>query len=207
MTDDLHFISRKGTDGEFRNLISTNKYAFDMMPDMGEFWRYLNSIGDNDNLKEMEDGDEGVRVDRELEDTHGLIGYVLPEDWKYKFVDKCSAEIDIKKIDKYIGEIGFRLAFKFACECEFYEEEDFKEALSTDAGVRRLFYAMLWGLIDINDRCNTDNNMPYFEEVDKDAYEEMMNPAEDEEVIEYEFVVPITDDAFAKIGVATPRCA
>ena len=202
MTDDIHFISRKGVNGEFRNLITSNKHAYHTMPDMGEFWRYLNSVGDNDSLEEI-----AIEIDMSREDTHGLIGYIMPEDWMYQFVDKCASEIDIKDIDKYIGEIGIRLAFRYACECEFYEEEDFKEALSTDAGVRRLFYAILWGLIDINDKGENDDET-YITEYNEEDYMEQMSPDDDEVDDNYEFAIPvITDEAFAKIGFATPSAA
>ena len=202
MTDYIHFISQKDINGDFKNFITTNKYAYDTMPDMGEFWRYLNSLGDNDSLEEI-----AIEIDMSKEDTAGLIGYIMPEDWKFQLVDKCASEIDIKKIDKYIGEIGIRLAFRYACECEFYEEEDFKEALSTDAGVRRLFYAILWGLIDINDKGENDDET-YITEYNEEDYMEQMSPDDDEVDDNYEFAIPvITDEAFVKIGVATPSAA
>jgi hypothetical protein len=163
----------------------------------GIFWNYLIDLIHQEDIEEV-----AIDVDVSKEETHGWIGYIMPDNWKHKMIDNYLLEIGVNDIEKFIGDIGIRKAFRFADECEFYEEENYKEALTSDEGLRRLFYAILWGLIDINDRVDYDDN-DYITEFNEEEYNTKMGEDDDDDEEEdYEFAVPlpITDEAFAKIG-------
>ena len=97
-------------------------------------------------------------------------GYNVPEDWKYSLIDYLCCLPTIDEVEIFIGELGIRKAFKLVDEYSYYEEENYKEALTTDDGLRRLFYCILDVIITIN---------PKLTEITKKEYNNIKNRYED----------------------------
>jgi hypothetical protein len=167
MTDNLYYITRKDKYRETKRLVSLNEYCFLNMKE-GAFWDYLRNLIQQEDIEDI-----AIDVDISKEETHGWVGYVMPENWKHLLVDKYATDVCINDIEEYIASIGMRRTFRFANECDFYEEENYKEALQYEDGLRRLFYAMLWVLIDINDNKDCDGE-EYINEFEEDDYKTQM---------------------------------
>lgn len=192
MADNLYYIG----DAD-KSLITLNEYCH-INVNEGKFWDYLKNLIDDDDVNDYF-ADE---VDRYNEADRNIIGYVMPENWKHQLIDKYATEISVDDIEKYIGELGIRKAFRIADDCGFYEEDNYKDALTSNAGLRRLFYAILWLFIDINDKYNFDIDELYVNEYDLEGYNAVMYP--DDLVPEIE---PITDHDLDKIGKAVAKAA
>lgn len=166
--------------GRAMPLVVTNKvYEKEFEDSDNDFTRYMRNLIDQGDIE-----DEAYSIDTQEEGK--WCGYVMPDDWKHSMVDGFATNIDIDDLEKYIGEIGIRKAFRLADDCGFYDEEDYKKALTTEEGLRRLFYAILYGLIDINERSSSIGD-PYIRTYEtNDEYVDALREAEDEEETEDE---------------------
>jgi hypothetical protein len=124
--------------------------------------------------------------------------YDISEDWKHPLVDRMCMEIDIDDAEKIISEIGIRKVMKKYKESDYYNDDTFPD-LSTDLGIRQVFYVLLDERLNINDE--------YYEEITKQEYDEWIDEhiQEDDDDEEDEddndgAIVPITDEAFVRIG-------
>lgn len=156
-------------------LVVTNKvYEKEFEDSDNDFTRYMR------NLIDQGDIEDAAYMVEPLEDDRGC-GYVMPDDWKHSMVDGFASNIDIDDLEQYIGEIGIRKAFRLADDCGFYDEDDYKKALTTEEGLRRLFYAILYGLIDINENSSSIGD-PYIRTYEtNDEYVDAIREAEEEE--------------------------
>jgi len=103
--------------------------------------------------------------------------YNINEEWKHPLVDRMCSEISVDKIEEIIGEVGIRKVMKL------YNNSDYQHNipdLSTDLGLRQVFYVLLDEVIGINDK--------FYEEITKKEYDEWVaehiepeEPEEDEE--------------------------
>jgi hypothetical protein len=134
---------------------------------MGAFYRWLYKL----DLDYLIDDIENMEYDCK-EDDDNTIGYNMPENWRHLLIDDLCGSPSIDDVEIFLGELGFRKAFRLANECGCYEEDDYKEALTTDGGLRRLFYAVLDALILVNDEV---------EEVEEDEYRRHFPIEEDSE--------------------------
>jgi hypothetical protein len=138
-------------------LVKLNKQEMDIIENKSDkFHQWLIDLYLDQFIYDMD-----IVVDGKEDDDDNSIGYIMPEDWKYTLIDNLAMIPTIDEIETFIGELGIRKAFKLADESGFYEEEDYKEALTTDEGLRRMFYMILYTLIEV------DKDI---EEVDEDEY-------------------------------------
>jgi hypothetical protein len=100
-----------------------------------------------------------------------ICGYNVPEDWRFCLIDDIAMKPTIDEIDTFIGELGIRTAFQLADECGFYEEEDYKKALTSREGLRRMFFCILYAIIITN---------PELREVDECEYRKIKNKNDEE---------------------------
>jgi hypothetical protein len=131
--------------------------------------------------------------------------YNIDEEWKHPLVDRMCCEIDINDVEKIIGEIGIRKVMMKYKESDYYNDYTFPD-LSTDLGIRQVFYMLLDERLGINEE--------YYEELTKQEYDEWIDehiPADDDDEEEEDdndgAIVPITDEAFARIGGGVAPCA
>jgi hypothetical protein len=121
--------------------------------------------------------------------------YDISEDWKHPLVDRMCMEIDIDDAEKIISEIGIRKVMKKYNESDFYNDDNPPD-LSTDMGIRQVLYLLLYERLNINDE--------YYEEITKQEYDEWIDEHiqedDDDEEEEEDEIVPITDEAFVRIG-------
>lgn len=194
MTDNLYYVSNIAVSLAIlnRDEIADIDRKIEGRPDnyMGAFYRWLYDLDLDtdfvDRIGEIDGNEDG-----------GKIGYNMPENWRHLMLDQLACVPTIDEVEIFLGELGIRKAFKLADECGYYEEEDYKEALTTDGGLRRLFYAVLDALILTNDELDEIEIGQYREWFDDDEEDE-----EDEDAI-----VPITDEEFEKIGGAVAQVA
>jgi hypothetical protein len=83
------------------------------------------------------------------EETEYGYGYVMPDGWKHQIIDDLVADMDVDEIDTFIGEIGIRKAFKIADDSGIYEDDT--RAFLTDDGIKKLFFAILYSIIELAD--------------------------------------------------------
>lgn len=92
--------------------------------------------------------------------------YNISEDWKHPLVDRMCSEIYIDDAEKIIGEIGIRKVMKKYKNSDYYNDDTFPD-LSTDLGIRQVFYMLLDERLNINDE--------YYEEITKQEYDEWID--------------------------------
>lgn len=85
------------------------------------------------------------------DNMNGLIGYILPIDWRYLLLDYFAKRPSIDEIEAFIGELGIRKAFALADKCGFYNGD--LNSLKTDDGIRHLFLCILDAIIITNPKC------------------------------------------------------
>jgi hypothetical protein len=172
MTDNRYYISKNNR----CYLVSLNRdeiadidRKIEGRPDnyVGAFYRWLYELELGFLVEEI----EGMEVDCD-EDNDDTIGYNMPENWRHLLIDYLCGSPSIDDVEIFLGELGIRKAFRLADECGYYEEDDYKEALTTDDGLRRLFFVVLDALILTNDDLT---------EVEEDEYREHFPIEEDED--------------------------
>lgn len=152
-------------------LITYNKELYNNLKEGSTFKDYLK----NYNLFDLADvygkTDMFGNHDGGDDETDFGFGYVMPENWKHQIIDDLVVDMDVDDVETYIGEIGIRKALRIADDCGFYEEEDMKDALSTDAGIKRLFYAIMWSFIELADGVEEcENKDEYEQKIESDEW-------------------------------------
>ena len=137
-------------------LVALNTDEIDSI-DKQSFVRWLYNL----NLFDWVDAIDGGLEERT--DDYSKTGYCMPCDWNHSLIDELAMFPTIEEVEVFLGEVGFRKAFKLADECGYYEEADYKVALTTDEGLRRLFFAVLDALIVINDDLKEVEDFEYSE--------------------------------------------
>jgi hypothetical protein len=187
MTDRLYFKGHtyKGLLSSGRNL--TGSKTFDTYLQVEDDWDY-----------EMEHDDNEFEWKYHYS-TKKEWFYSISEEWKHTLFDRLATEIDVDVAEKIIGEIGIRKVMKKYKESDYYDDDTFPD-LSTDLGIRQVFYILLEDTLYIRED---------YEEITKEEYdlvEDEEDDTDDEEEEENE-IVPITDEAFALIGGGVAPCA
>lgn len=100
-------------------------------------------------------------------------GYHLPDGWKFDMVDSIVEDIYIDDIEKYIGEIGIRECCKIIKDSDMFGDE--LPDLSTDLGLKQVFYCILYNAIEMNS---------YYEEVDEETLDKALEEADDKDRLE-----------------------
>ncbi len=183
----------------FEGVKSTKSLTFDKWL-RNKDWNEELELDDEDNFKYdvcvINDGNYEWRE----------FAYNINEEWKHPLVDRMCEEIDIDDIEKIIGEIGIRNVMKKYKESDYYNDDNLPD-LSTDLGIKQVFYVLLDEILNINDE--------YYKEITKEEYDEWIESHIQEE-LDYDeeeeddndgAIVPITDDAFALIGCGVASCA
>jgi hypothetical protein len=188
--------------------------------DKGKFAEFANKF---DVVKELQLIDESFEVfkmwDFELGDEEFEVWiWDFDEDWKHKMIDNLVCSLLINDIEKMIADIGFRECCKIANDTGFCEDMTLED-LSTDMGMRKLFYCVL----DCHLDCRADLDGEGYRQIteeDWEAWRERRDDgeesdhnswsdhgeSEDEEEDEDE-IVPITDEALDRIGGKVAICA
>ena len=105
-------------------------------------------------------------------DGETVYGYSMPEMWKHKYIDNLVSELDVDLIEKMIGELGIRKAFKL------YEDMGVGDPNpAKDKGLQQLFYGVLYQIIQVHDVIEPIEK----EEYDKYAWEIGNNDESDDE--------------------------
>jgi hypothetical protein len=126
--------------------------------------------------------------------------YSISEEWKHTLFDRLVMEIDIDDAEKIIGEIGIRKVMKKYKESDYYNDDNIPD-LSTDLGIRQVFYILLDETLKINE--------DYYEEITEEEFDEWFAVLfqEDDQEEEDEAIVPITDEELDRIGGVVAMCA
>lgn len=135
----------------------------------------------------------------------------IDEDWKHELVDRLASTTNIDYIDEMLSGIGFRNVFKIVNDTGMFDDITMDD-LSTDLGMRRLFY----GVLDYHLHLWEDDETEYQKQITKEKWDEWEgrnewsdhgdSEDEDDEDDEDE-IVPITDEALDRIGGLVARCA
>jgi hypothetical protein len=170
----------------------------------GAWAEFVNGFKMEDELL-METDYEYMLITRNDSDGRAVWIWRIDEDeWRHRMVDRLCVEMDFGLIEKLIADIGIMNAFKMATDTGLMDAVEMEE-LGTEMGIRKLFYCVLDAHLYFNE---TDQ----FEEISAaewEAYDdaEPADTDDDEDEEEQEVIPLITDDAFVRIGFATPPCA
>lgn len=176
-------------------LITYNKELYNGLKEGSTFKDYLKNYNFFDLTDMYGRVDMFGNHDGGDDETEFGYGYVMPENWKHQIIDDLVVDMDVDDIEIYIAEIGIRKALKIADDCGFYEDDCMREALTTDQGIKRLFYAIMWSFIELDDGVK---------EVEQDEYERIYeeNAVNDEDEDEDE-----NNDLIERISGAVAPCA
>ena len=152
--------------------------------------------------------DVGKYLDEDLKD---IWVWNIDEDWRHNLVDRLASTVNIDYIDEMLSGLGFRNVFKFVNDTGMFDDMTMDD-LSTDLGMRKLFYGVLDYHLHLWEDCEVD----YQTEITKEKWDEWErrnewsehedSDDEDDEEDEDE-IVPITDEALDRIGGKVAVCA
>ena len=171
----------------------------------GEFEKFLSGL---DIIRELQLTDaNGFDVSKYWEDGKEVWVWNVDEDWKHNIVDRLASTIGIDYIDLMLSGIGIRNVFNLVNESGMFEDMTMND-LSTDLGMRKLFY----GILDYHLECLEDDRDGRKEitEEEWNMWEERNNLSDnddDETEEDFDEIVPITDEALDSIGGKVAMCA
>lgn len=132
-------------------LLVLNQSVMDGLPNGCDFKKYLEKLDKN----EMSIEETAYRITN----TTFTKGYKMPDGWKHELIDNIVVETHIDDIEKYIGELGIRKAFKLYDDMGIGDEPPNP---ATDDGLMSLFYGVLDQIIKIGEGV---------EQIDKEQYD------------------------------------
>lgn len=124
----------------------------------GAFERFAGEI---DLMREVEKDDSELEMTKYWIDGKELWVVSIDEEWKHNLFGRLVC-IDINLIENIIGDVGIRRAFKIVDECGINDDSMTLEELSSDIGMRKIFYCILDQQLGINDG---------FDEIDEDEWD------------------------------------
>jgi hypothetical protein len=153
------------------------------------------------------------------DDNNQVWVWDMDEDWRHKLIDNLVCGIDIDYIEEMIADIGFRKCCKIADDIGFCEDMTLED-LSTDMGMRKLFYCVLCEHLDCVADLDGDGYTQIKEQEwealkeindgddyrDTESHNSWSEHGESEDEDEDE-IVPITDEALDRIGGKVAICA
>jgi hypothetical protein len=199
----------------FRNLIWIDFYQDEART--GAWADFVNNL---DILKHMVDCDEDFEMESYWVNGEELLVYNLHSDWKENVVKHIIENMDINHIEKIIGDFGMRKLFSMAdtlwsdrtitADEEGWNDKPDEwwhnympafEELSTDVGIKKLFYCLVWEQIQMYD----EYEMMSEEEWNESLNWQIMNNQDSDD--DDDRIVPITDEALDMIGGKVAKCA
>jgi hypothetical protein len=147
-----YYIATDNGNNLYRKLLVLNHSVTDWLPDGCDFKKYL---------------DELVKNELSIEETAFILtngststkGYKMPDSWKHELINNIIVETPIDDIEKYIGQLGIRKAFKLYEDMGIGDEQPNP---ATNDGLMLLFYGVLDQIFDIGEGV---------EEIDKEEYD------------------------------------
>ena len=127
-----------------------------------------------------------------------IIGYAMEDGWKYEMINNIVDTISVEKCDRFICDFGIRNAYNCYENNGLGDECDECPILAEDYGMKQLMFHILYDIVVLCDEIE-EIETKEFEKLYADFNEE---DDDDDEEEDYEFAVPlpITDEAFEKIG-------
>jgi hypothetical protein len=139
-------------------------------------------------------GWRSIEVNDEL-----IIGYAMKDGWKFQMMNDIVEKISVDKCERFICDFGIRNAYK----C--YENNGFGNEfpnLGDDDGMKELMFHILYDIVVLCDE---------IEEIETEEFEKLFADFDDDDEEEEDdndgAIVPITDEAFVRIGGGVASCA
>jgi hypothetical protein len=146
-----YYIATANGNNRFGKLLVLNHSVTDWLPDGCDFKKYLDELVKNE-----------LRIEETayyFNDNQILIqGYKMPDSWKHELIDNIVVETPIDDIEKYIGQLGIRKAYKLYDDMGVGDEQPNP---ATNDGLMLLFYGVLDQIFNIGEGV---------EEIDKEQY-------------------------------------
>jgi hypothetical protein len=109
----------------------------------GEWAKYSYKISNGEiEMYLHKDDDELERISTIEDDGAEVWVWNIDEEWKHNLIERLIEDLEIVDIERLIADVGIRKAFKMADDTGFNEAMTMEE-LSTDMGMKKLFYCVL----------------------------------------------------------------
>ena len=145
-----YYITMK-TDLNTRGELFALKLPNEIEKRVSVFEEYLDMVADR--LPMMTD-EYATKTEEKDDMGQDVFGYIMPDEWKRDLIEAICDLADLDEIDEFICEIGFRRAIEYASSPNSCGLDDIAcpmNTLGTDEGMRELFVAIMWGMLEFAD--------------------------------------------------------